>query len=36
MNQALNERLASTLVSEKLGDEANPVAAARRIFSELV
>src|SRR6516162_7768059 len=36
MNQALNERLASTLVSEKLGNVADPVGAARRIFSELM
>ena len=36
MNQALNERLASTLVSEKLSNVADPVGAARRIFSELM
>ena len=36
MNQALNERLASTLVSEKLGNVADPVGAARRIFPELM
>src|SRR6516165_1279322 len=36
MNQALNERLASTLVSEKLGNVGDPVGAARHIFSELM
>src|SRR5271165_227802 len=36
MNQALNEKLASTLVSEKLGNLADPVGAAPMIFPELM